>query len=384
MENAGPLPALSDEELMRRLHDLAGRSRRVEADLVAHIGEVDARRLWAREAVSSMFRYCTERLHLSEDAAYRRIEVARAARRHPRLLDFLRDGRLHLTGLSLLARHLTAENRDGLLERATHQPKRRIEELIAELSPKPDVPATVRKLPERALEPASPPGSATSTVPVPSADGAKERVVGSLQLVPGRVTVGNTPRQVAPVDARPAASRPTVVPLAPARYKVQFTASAALRDKLERLQALMRNAEPGVDLATAIETAVTEKLERLEARRFAKTNRPRKNLAKATVIPTSRNIPAPIRRAVHERDGGRCRYVDASGRRCTERRGLEFHHRHPYGLGGDHSVDNLALYCRAHNALLAELDYGSMKTGRSRPTGEDCVREAAPTCAGGA
>jgi hypothetical protein len=44
-----------------------------------------------------------------------------------------------------------------------------------------------------------------------------------------------------------------------------------------------------------------------------------------------------------ERDGGRCRYVDARGR-CTERHGLEFHHRHPYGLGGDHSVDNVALY----------------------------------------
>jgi hypothetical protein len=61
---------------------------------------------------------------------------------------------------------------------------------------------------------------------------------------------------------------------------------------------------------------------------------------------------------VHERDGGRCRYVDASGRRCTERRGLEFHHRYPYGVGGDHSVDNLALYCKAHNALMAELDFG--------------------------
>jgi hypothetical protein len=106
MENTRPLRSLADDELMRRLHDLAGRSWRVEADLVAHIGEVDARRLWAREAVSSMFRYCTERLHLSEDAAYRRIEVARAARKHPMLLGFLSDGRLHLTGLSLLARHL--------------------------------------------------------------------------------------------------------------------------------------------------------------------------------------------------------------------------------------------------------------------------------------
>ena len=157
---------------------------------------------------------------------------------------------------------------------------------------------------------------------------------------------------------------------------MKFTASAALRDKLERLQALMRDADPDADLATAIEAAVTEKLERLEARRFAKTSRPRKSVADAKVTPTSRRIPAPIRRAVHERDGGRCRYVDARGRRCTERHGLEFHHRYPYGLGGDHSVDNLALYCKTHNALLAEQEYGREKVARHRRDGSDRVSEA--------
>jgi hypothetical protein len=37
---------------------------------------------------------------------------------------------------------------------------------------------------------------------------------------------------------------------------VQFTASSELHDKLERLSALM----PGVDLASMVEAAVTEKL----------------------------------------------------------------------------------------------------------------------------
>jgi hypothetical protein len=147
MKNGNDLTSLSDQELMKRLHALADTSRRVEADLVAHIGEVDARRLWAHAAVSSMFRYCTDRLHLSEDAAYRRIEVARAARKHPVLLDMLRDGRQHLTGLSLLVRHLTPENRDHLLARATHRTRREIERLIAEIAPQPDVPERIRKLP---------------------------------------------------------------------------------------------------------------------------------------------------------------------------------------------------------------------------------------------
>lgn len=87
----------------------------------------------------------------------------------------------------------------------------------------------------------------------------------------------------------------------------------------------MRGSGADVDLAAAIEAAVTEKLERLEARRFGKTSRPRKSVADTSVAPTSRSIAAPIRRAVHERDGGRCRYVDAHGCRCTERRRLELH-----------------------------------------------------------
>ena len=91
-------------------------------------------------------------LHLSEHEAYLRIEVARASRKHPMLLEMLADGRLHLSGIAILRRHLTEANRESLLKRATHKSKRQIEELVAELSPKPDVQATMRKIPERQRE----------------------------------------------------------------------------------------------------------------------------------------------------------------------------------------------------------------------------------------
>jgi hypothetical protein len=59
----------------------------------------------------------------------------------------LGDGRLHLGGIAKLAPHLTQENRDAVLGRAVHKSNRQIEELVAELAPRPDVPATIRKLP---------------------------------------------------------------------------------------------------------------------------------------------------------------------------------------------------------------------------------------------
>lgn len=91
------LSQLSDDALLCRLAELLRRSRCVEAELVAHIGEVDARRLYRREAAPSMFAYCPDVLHLSEHEAYLRITVARAARDHPVLLTMLGEGRLHLS-----------------------------------------------------------------------------------------------------------------------------------------------------------------------------------------------------------------------------------------------------------------------------------------------
>jgi hypothetical protein len=84
MEATHSLKSLSDDELLRRLSEVLGQSRRIEAELVAHVGEVDERRLYAREASPSMFAYCTKVLHLSEAEAYLRIAVARASRQHTR------------------------------------------------------------------------------------------------------------------------------------------------------------------------------------------------------------------------------------------------------------------------------------------------------------
>lgn len=58
------------------------------------------------------------------------------------------------------------------------------------------------------------------------------------------------------------------------------------------------------------------------------------------------------------RDGGRCALVATNGRRCTERVFLEFHHREPYVLGGEATVANVSLRCRAHNVYEAELAFG--------------------------
>jgi len=335
------LKSVRDEDLLRQLLQLVKQSRGVEAEVVAHIGEAELRRLYAKEACSSMFEYCRRILGLRENEAYLRITVARAARENPVLLEMLRDGRLHLSGIARLAPHLTRQNAEAVLKRACGMSHREIRELVSELEPRPDVAPSVRKLPQR---------------PAPGSGSPLQ--LGAPRVEPDAVDLES--RVAAP--ARP----PVVEPLAPTRYQVRFTASAELREKLERLQALMRFSVPDGDLARIIDIAVTEKLQRVETKRFGRTTAPRRDLAGTDTTPSSRHIPAAVRRLVYDRDGGRCAYRDKYGRRCAKRHDLEYHHKHPFARGGDHSPANLTLMCSAHNTLVAEQDYGEDVMARFR------------------
>src|SRR5438128_10694673 len=64
-------------------HSIARCEREATASVIAHLAELDARRLYLGAGFSSLFTYCCDVLHLSEPAAYNRIEAARAARRFP-------------------------------------------------------------------------------------------------------------------------------------------------------------------------------------------------------------------------------------------------------------------------------------------------------------
>jgi hypothetical protein len=141
--------------------------------------------------------------------------------------------------------------------------------------------------------------------------------------------------------------------LSAARYRVQFTASTALKEKLERARDLMRHRNPNGDIAPIVERAVDLLLEQLMKERFGTAQKPRPPGASI-----SRRVSNAARRAVLERDGLQCSWVDEQGRRCESRAWLELDHRHPRAKGGGSEPENLRLLCRSHNRLAAEHAYG--------------------------
>src|SRR5438552_6549959 len=140
------LTHLRNGVLLRDLVTLVAKDRATTALLLAHVAEVDFRKLYLRRACSSMHVYCMRELHLSEHEAYLRIHAARAARRFPILFAAVAEGRLHLSAVAALSRHLTRANVGGLVEAATHKSKAEVLELLAVRFPQPDMPTRMQPM----------------------------------------------------------------------------------------------------------------------------------------------------------------------------------------------------------------------------------------------
>src|SRR5882672_955830 len=141
------LSHVGDQVLLRQLASLVAQDRTTTAEILAHIAEVDARKLYLPAAYPSMYAYCVGELRLSEDAAYKRIQAARAARQFPAIFDAVAAGRLHLTAVGLLAPYLTPGNADELLKTAAHRTKPGVEQLLAERFPRTEMLALIEALP---------------------------------------------------------------------------------------------------------------------------------------------------------------------------------------------------------------------------------------------
>jgi hypothetical protein len=355
-----PLASLPDDQILTRLHALVRRGNAFEAELLTHLGEVEARRLYAREGCSSMFNYCVQVLHFAGASAYKRITAARAARRYPELLEAVWRGELHVTGVSLLAPKLKPDNARELIAASRGQTAEAIRRLLADREPRPDVPASVRKIgsPDREeLSIDREEGPIDREEKSPAECREKSTLMPAL-TAPPRVAASAPPR------IEPRRELATSEPLGGERYCVRFTADGELHAQIQELRALMRHQIPDGDVGKILARAVPLLLEQVRKRKLGDARRPK--AAKPAGETPSRHIPAAARRAVSARDKERCAYVSPGGRRCGAKDFLEFHHAEPWAHSRAHAVENVTLRCRAHNQYAAVRDFGERHMSRFR------------------
>lgn len=292
---------LNDAELEAEVTALLGAGARLEARLVAHLAELDARRLHLRAGYSSLYDYCRKRLGLSDFEAFSRIAAARVARQFPVVLEMLERREVTLTTLCEIREFLSTENHRDLLEAVKKKTKHQVREELAARFPRPDVPANTRKLPDWD-------------------------------------------------------------PLSPGRYRLELTLSTEQKEKLEYARGLLGHTEASGDLAQVLERGLDLLIAKLERERFGASSRPKPTQAQpgpAKAKEERHHVPMAVRREVVARDGASCAFVGEGGHRCGVRERLEFHHRLAWACGGPDTAENLQLLCRAHNRLVAELELGA-------------------------
>ena len=332
------LTHLSNDVLLQGFATLVAQDRRTTAALLAHIAEIDARHLYLRAGFESMRAYCIHELHLSEDAAAKRLQVARLARELPALFPAIADGRLHLGAIRTLATRLTTVNVDELIAAAANRTVEEIEILLAHRFPK----AESLRLDDGILP----------QVVVPQRSDVIEHATWHVDNFATPVDAAPRPVTKTPIEVAPRV-RTRIEILSPERYTLQVTLPGATHDKLRRVQELIGHAVPSGDVAQVLDRALDALLVQLEKRKFGSTRTPRPRPAA-----TRRCIPAHVRRAVYQRDAGRCAFVGEDGLRCGSTSRIEFDHREPVARGGKATLENLRLVCRAHNLYEAERAFG--------------------------
>jgi hypothetical protein len=320
---------VSDGQLLESACLHARNARAQTAHLLADLAEIDVRRLFVQAGYSTLSVYCRDALRLSEDAAARRIHAARAARRFPAVFAMCADGRLSLTAVNLLAPHLTPSNVDELLAAAAGKSRSGIEELIRARKPLTETIGWIQPL---------------ATPPAPP--------------VPARVD--------APAHASPAAGR--VRPIAAERFAVQCMLGKRAAEALCFVQDAT-----GTDVSSILEAALVLYEALVRKRKCGMVSRPRR---RPPATNSERHVPASVRREVWRRDGGRCTFTSDEGHRCGTTRGLQYDHVVPVARGGESSVDNVRLLCRAHNQYEADRVFGAafMAGRRSGTPGATGVR----------
>ena len=301
---------ISNEALETSLNRLLGAGARLEARVIAHLAEVEARRLHLLIGCSSLYDYCRKRLGLSDYEAFVRIAAARVGRKYPIVFELLDRRELHLTAVCEVRDFLTRENHRELLAEVSGKTKLQIREALRARFPLADIPTSVKKLP--ALD-----------------------------------------------------------PLAPGRYRLELTLNAEQKAKLDLARDLLSHANPTGNLAVVVERALDVLIAHTEARRFGRAKATPKRRESATpseargLAGQREHISHQTRREVVARDGVRCAFVSHEGQRCEARAFLQFHHRRAWALGGHDGSENLELLCHAHNRLRAEEDFGRTHVERA-------------------
>jgi len=370
------LKGLSDRELVAHLRTLVEKEKSLTLEIVSHLVEVARRGLHLAKGYGSLYEYCRGELGYTDASAWRRARAAQAILRCPAAWERLVRSRVTLCALGRVQGFITP----AVLEEISGKSKTEVEWIAARydakgVSPDRTRPVMVPK-PAGAVQSGAGDGGLRSEVMLSSQgslSSLRSEVTSSGQenLPPLRSEVGpgEQPEERG-LRSEVQGERSDIIEFEQ-KWKIEGVISKKVKAKLDRCKSLLSSKYPrGVDYETLFNELSELFLERFDPerkkeRRKARENnekRPAKMTAKAN---PSRHIPAREKERVWTRDGGRCTYVGANGKRCNSTFGLQIDHFPiPFARGGPSKAGNLRLLCARHNRYTAKQAFGCLCDAR--------------------
>lgn len=315
---------LNDKILLESTKKLSAEERKITADILNHLREIEFRRLHLELGYSSLFEYCLRELKYSESQAYRRVSAMRLIRDLPEIENKIKDGSLTLSNaakIQTFIKQTKAQNKvitkiekQDLIKKIENKSARECDLELLKLSPEPIIIKT------------------------------KERVISEEYT----------------------------------EYKI--TIKKDLKSKLDKVKSLLSHQNPNGDLNKLLDILcdmVLKKKDTSSRRKASITSQvqsvatqsspksvPIKNQSALgnkpshPVKPLSKNsryIPSTARHEVYMRDKGCCTYTDPkTHRKCESRHLLQYDHKYPLSLGGETDIKNLRLLCFQHHKYITE------------------------------
>jgi 5-methylcytosine-specific restriction endonuclease McrA len=416
------------ERLEARICDLAGHLAAATARFLALVGEFDARRGWACWDLPSCAAWLAWKCQVAPGTAREQVRVARALRELPALAGEFAAGRMSYAKVRALTRIATPATEAVLAEVAGPMTAAQCERFAAAHRTASDAGELAARAGRRVRVTVADDGQVWLSAKLPAADGAV--VLQALRAAAGDVEHPHRPHAAAADGTGPAVSAETsassagsladaLVEVAGAYLagKIAATSDPDLYQVVVHLgpEALAAQPGPVAAASTAAAVVATDRgdvsaetsgsgPERAPAApasqatpawhpaspgRCHLADGPAISPAAATAIACHatvtwmlhdhdgtlldagrrhRRATAALRRAVRERDHGRCQFPGCNSRRT------DIHHITAWARGGTTSLANLILLCEAHHLIVHALGYRiTAVTGRcwdfTRPDG---------------
>jgi len=285
-------------DIVKKLEVLTKVERRISVKILRYLIEVEKSRIHLDMGYASLFVFLTKHLKYSDGSAYRRIEAMKILRDVPDLGHRITVGAISVTVAAEISRIVKIKKIKNPEEKLV---------LVEQFSWK------------------------------------------------NKREVEKEIARIAPKEAKPEKLREINL----SEFSLELTINKELREKLEKLKALLSHKNPSLKMRGVLEAIADIALKQLEKRTSPKSEAASKEAASLEIAHASkrsRYIPAKTKRIVFQRARHQCEFTTPNNKRCESKHFLEVDHKHSYSQGGGNELQNLQLLCRQHNQRKAELE----------------------------